>query len=185
MRFGVLGPLEVRSDGGPLTIKGVKERRLLGLLLSRANSVVPVDDIIEALWGSEPPPSAAKSVQVYVVRVRKILEPRGRAGDGSVLSRRGLGYALCADGGQVDALRFADLVARAREAAAAGAYDMVAPVLREALSLWRGAAYADFQDTLFGVTEAARLEEMRLAALEARIDADLALGRHGGGDQRT
>ena len=177
MRFGVLGPLEVRSDGGPLTIKGVKERRLLGLLLSRANSVVPVDDIIEALWGSEPPPSAAKSVQVYVVRVRKILEPRGRAGDGSVLSRRGLGYALCADGGQVDALRFADLVARAREAAAAGAYDMVAPVLREALSLWRGAAYADFQDTLFGVTEAARLEEMRLAALEARIDADLALGR--------
>jgi predicted ATPase/DNA-binding SARP family transcriptional activator len=178
MRFGVLGPLEVRSGGGPLTIKGVKERRLLGLLLSRTNSVVPVDDIIEALWGSEPPPSAAKSVQVYVVRVRKILEPGRRAGDGSVLSRRGRGYALCADGGQVDALRFADLVARAREAAAAGAYDVAAPVLREALSLWRGAAYADFQDTLFGATEAARLDEMRLGALEARIDADLALGRH-------
>jgi len=178
MRFGVLGPLEVRSDGGPLTIKGVKERRLVGLLVSRANSVVPVDDIIEALWGAGPPRSAAKSVQVYVVRVRKILEPRGRAGDGSVLSRRGLGYALCADGGQVDALRFADLVARSREAAAAGAYDMAAEMLREALSLWRGAAYADFQDTLFGVTEAARLEEMRLAAVEARIDADLALGRH-------
>jgi DNA-binding SARP family transcriptional activator/Tfp pilus assembly protein PilF len=178
MRFGVLGPLEVRSDGGPLTIKGVKERRLLGLLLSRANSVVPVDDIIEALWGAGPPPSAAKSVQVYVVRVRKILEPRGRAANSSVLSRRGLGYVLCADGGQVDALRFADLVARAREAAAAGAYDMAARVLREALGLWRGAAYADFQDTLFGVTEAARLEEMRLGAVEARLDADLALGRH-------
>ena len=116
MRFGVLGPLEVRSDGGLLTIKGVKERRLVGLLLSRANSVVPVDDIIEALWGAGPPPSAAKSVQVYVVRVRKILEPRGPAGDGSVLSRRGPGYTLCADGGQVDALRFADLVAQAREA---------------------------------------------------------------------
>ena len=70
MRFGVLGPLEVRSDDGPLTIKGVKERRLVGLLLSRANSVVPVDDIIEALWGAGPPPSAAKSVQVYDVRVR-------------------------------------------------------------------------------------------------------------------
>src|SRR5215468_141677 len=178
MRFGVLGPLEVRSDGGLLTIRGVKERRLVGLLLLRANSVVPVDDIIEALWGAGPPPSAAKSVQVYVVRVRKILEPRGPAGDGSVLSRRGLGYALCADGGQVDALRFADLVARARKAAAAGAYDTVAPVLREALSLWRGAAYADFQDTLFGATEAARLDEMRLGAVEARIDADLALGRH-------
>jgi YVTN family beta-propeller protein len=177
MRFGVLGPLEVRSDDGPLMIRGVKERRLVGLLLSRANSVVPVDDIIEALWGAGPPPSAARSVQVYVVRVRKILEPHGPATNGSVLARRGMGYTLRADGGQVDALRFADLVDRAREAAAAGAYDSVVPVLREALSLWRGAAYADFQDTMFGVTEAARLEEMRLAAVEARIDADLALGR--------
>ena len=65
MRFGVLGPLEVRADGEQLAIKGVKERRLLGLLLSRANSVVPVDNIFEALWGTEPPPSAAKLVQVY------------------------------------------------------------------------------------------------------------------------
>jgi DNA-binding SARP family transcriptional activator len=177
MRFGVLGPLEVRSDDGPLTIRGVKERRLVGLLLSRANTVVPVDDIIEALWGEGPPPSAARSVQVYVVRVRKILEPGGPATNGSVVARRGLGYTLRADGGQVDALRFADLVDRARQAAAAGAYDSVVPVLREALSLWRGAAYADFQDTVFGATEAARLEEMRLAAVEARIDADLALGR--------
>ena len=75
MRFDVLGPLEVRVDGEQLAIKGVKERRLLGLLLSRATRVVPVDDIIEALWDGEPPPSAAKSVQVYVVRVRKMLGP--------------------------------------------------------------------------------------------------------------
>jgi WD40 repeat protein/DNA-binding SARP family transcriptional activator len=178
MRFGVLGPLEVRADGEQLAIKGVKERRLLGLLLSRANSVVPVDDIFEALWGTEPPPSAAKSVQVYAVRVRKMLEPDGRPAEGSLVSRRGAGYMLRAARDQVDALRFADLVARAREAAAAGAGDIAAQELREALGLWRGSAYADFQDTLFGAAEAARLEEMRLAAVEARIDGDLALGRH-------
>jgi WD40 repeat protein/DNA-binding SARP family transcriptional activator len=176
MRFGVLGPLEVRADGEQIAIKGIKERRLLGLLLSRANSVVPVDDIFEALWGTELPPSAAKSVQVYAVRVRKMLEPNGRPAEGSLVSRRGAGYMLRAARDQVDALRFADLVARAREAA--GARDIAVPMLREALGLWRGSAYADFQDTLFGAAEAARLEEMRLAAVEARIDADLALGRH-------
>jgi len=177
MRFGVLGPLEVRADGEQLAIKGIKERRLLGLLLSRANSVVPVDSIFEALWGTEPPPSAAKSVQVYAVRVRKMLEPSGRPAGGSLVSRRGAGYILRAARDQVDALRFADLVARAREASAAGARDIAAQVLREPLGLWRGSAYADFQDTLFGAAEAARLEEMRLAAVEARVDADLALGR--------
>src|SRR5215468_24483 len=175
MRFGVLGPLEVRAGGELLTIKGVKERRLLGCLLSRANSVLPVGDIIEALWGADPPRSAAKSVQVYVVRVRKMLG--GAAGENGLISRLGRGYVLRVAPGQVDALEFADLVARAREAAAAGAHGVSAMVLRDALGLWRGAAYADFQDTWFGATEAARLEEMRLAAMEARIDADLALGR--------
>jgi DNA-binding SARP family transcriptional activator len=171
----VLGPLEVRAGGELLTIKGVKERRLLGCLLSRANSVLPVGDIIEALWGADAPRSAAKSVQVYVVRVRKMLN--GRAGGNTLVSRQGQGYVLRVARDQVDALEFADFVARAREAAAAGAQGVAATVLRDALGLWRGAAYADFQDTLFGATEAARLEEMRLAALEARIDADLALGR--------
>ena len=115
-------------------------------------------------------------MQVYAVRVRKMLEPNRGPAEGSLVSRRGAGYMLCAARDQVDALRFADLVARAREAAGAG--DIAAQVLREALGLWRGSAYADFQDTLFGAAEAARLEEMRLAAVEARIDADLALGRH-------
>jgi DNA-binding SARP family transcriptional activator len=87
VRFGVLGPLEVRADGELLTIKGVKERRLLGCLLSRANSVLPVSDIVEALWGADPPRSAAKSVQVYVVRLRKMLN--GRAGENTLISRQG------------------------------------------------------------------------------------------------
>src|SRR5262245_13776333 len=175
MRFGVLGPFEVRAGGELLTIKGVKERRLLGCLLSRANSVLPVGDIVEALWEADPPRSAAKSVQVYVVRARKMLG--GAAGENGLISRLGRGYVLRVARDQVDALEFADLVARAREAAAAGAHGVAATLLRDALGLWRGAAYADFQDTWFGATEAARLEEMRLAALEARIDADLALGR--------
>src|SRR5215470_1706711 len=176
MRFGVLGPLEVRAGGELLTIKGVKERRLLGCLLSRANSVLPLGDIVEALWGADPPRSAAKSVQVYVVRVRKMLN--GAAGENGLISRLGRGYVLRVARDQVDALEFADLVARARVAAAAGAHGVAATLLRDALGLWRRAAYADFQDTWFGATEAARLEEMRLAAMEARIDADLALGRH-------
>jgi DNA-binding SARP family transcriptional activator len=175
MRFGVLGPLEVRSASGQVTIRGVKERRLLGLLLSRANSVVPVEDIIEGLWESNPPPSAAKSVQVYVVRVRKMLAPDGADG---VVSRQGAGYVLHAPRDDVDALQFADLVAQAGEAAAEGTHDVASLVLRSALALWRGAPYADFQDTWFGTTQAAHLGEMRLTALEARIEADLALGRH-------
>src|SRR5215472_7143815 len=175
MQFGVLGPLEVRSDNGLLTIKGVKERRLLGLLLSRADSAVPVDAIIEALWGSDPPPSAVKSVQVHVVRVRKMLATDGADG---LISRHGIGYMLRARRDQVDTLQFADLVGRAREAAADGAPDVAALVLRSALALWRGLPYADFQDTWFGTTQAAHLGEMRLTAVEVRIDADLALGRH-------
>src|SRR5215831_11343803 len=159
MRFGVLGPLEVRVDGEQLAIKGAKERRLLALLLSRANKAVSVDDIIEALWGTEPPPSAAKSVQVFVVRVRKMLAADGRAA--GVVSRQGSGYVLRAARDRVDALQFADLVARARAAAAEGAHDVAAVVLRSALALWRGAPYADFQDTWFGTTEAAHLGEMR------------------------
>src|SRR5262249_43896471 len=114
MRFGVLGPLEVRSDGGQVTIRGVKERRLVGGCCRAPTAWSRSMASSRRCGGAGPPPSAAKSVQVYVVRVRKILEPQGRGADGSVLARRGLGYALCADGGQVDALRFADLVARAR-----------------------------------------------------------------------
>jgi len=177
VQFGVLGPLEVRADSGQLTVKGAKERRLLGLLLSRANSVVPAGDIAEALWGAELPPSAAKSVQVYVARVRKMLAGDGQAAT-DIIARRGSGYVLCAARDQVDALQFTDLVARAREAVAAGAHDVATLVLREALGLWRGAAYADFRDTWFGTTEAAHLGEMRLAAVESRVEADLALGRY-------
>jgi DNA-binding SARP family transcriptional activator len=125
--------------------------------------------------GEQPPPSAAKSVQVYVVRVRKMLAPGGADG---VVARHGAGYVLRAARDHIDALQFADLVAQAGEAAAEGTHDVAAVALRSALALWRGAPYADFQDTLFGATEAARLEEMRLTAVEARIEAGLALGRH-------
>src|SRR5215471_15570618 len=126
MRFGVLGPLEARADGELLTIKGVKERRLLGCLLSRANSVVPVGDIIEALWGADPPRSAAKSVQVYVVRVRKMLG--GAAGENGLISRLGRGDVIRDARGPVGGLEFAALVARARDAAAAAANGVAATV---------------------------------------------------------
>jgi WD40 repeat protein/DNA-binding SARP family transcriptional activator len=174
--FGVLGPLEVRVEGTTVTVNGVKERRLLALLLSRANRAVPIDSIVEALWETRPPTSATKSVRVYVTRLRNVLEPGRTASDQSMLVRQGAGYVLHADSDRLDALLFEDLVSRA--GAAAGSPDVAARWLREGLSLWRGRAYADFLDTSFGSVEAARLEEMRLAARETLLDGDLALGKH-------
>lgn len=168
----------MQANGAALTIRGAKERLLLALLVSRANSVVPVAEIIDSLWEAGPPRSAVKSVQVYVVRLRQALEPAQDGARASLLTRQGSGYLLRVRPEEVDALLFADLVARGHRAAGTGAHDRAARLFREALGMWRGAPYADFQDTAFGTSEAARLGEMRLAALEARIDADLALGRH-------
>lgn len=171
----MLGPLVVRVADAVLTTRGVKER-VLALLVAHAGAVVPVDDIVEALWGADVPRSATKSVQVYVARLRAALEPGGRAGQ-PIIQRRGSGYCLLVDRGEVDAFRFADLLSRGRQAATGGAPDVAGRVLREALGLWRGPAYADFRDTWFGTTEAARLEELRVSAVEERIDAHLAMGR--------
>ncbi|HEY5989242.1 MAG TPA: BTAD domain-containing putative transcriptional regulator [Streptosporangiaceae bacterium] len=168
----------MQANGAALTIRGAKERLLLALLVSRANSVVPVAEIIDSLWEASPPRSAVKSVQVYVARLRQALESSQSGARASVMTRQGFGYMLRVRPEEVDALLFADLVARGQRAAGTGAHDLAARLFREALGMWRGAPYADFQDTAFGMSEAARLGEMRLAVLEGRIDADLALGRH-------
>jgi DNA-binding SARP family transcriptional activator len=167
MDFRLLGPLEVVEHDRSLALGGVKPRSLLAVLLLNANQVVSADRLIDVLWGDAPPPTAAKGIQVHVSRLRKEL------GDGRVVTRPP-GYVVQVDPSELDLTRFERLVDEASRAEPAGA----AHKLREALALWRGRALADLAYEPFAQTDIARLEELRLAALEQRIDADLAGGRH-------
>jgi DNA-binding SARP family transcriptional activator len=167
MEFRLLGPLEVVDGDRRLTLGGVKPRSLLAMLLLHANEVVSADRLIDELWGDEAPATAAKSIQVYVSRLRKDL------GEGR-LATRAPGYVLNVDPSEFDLARFEQLVLEADGAST----EHRAAKLREALSLWRGAPLADLAYEQFAQTDIARLEEMRLAALERRIDADLARGAH-------
>ena len=168
MDFRVLGPLEVGGDGGTLELGGVKQRSVLAVLLLHANEVVSTDSLVDALWGASPPLRAGKTIQVYVSRLRKVLAD-------DRLVTRAPGYVLYVDPGELDLTRFEQLVADARGAPPGSA----AGKLSEALALWRGPPLADLAYEQFAQAEIARLEEMRLTALEQRLDADLALGRHG------
>src|SRR6266849_950388 len=164
--FRILGPLEASEEGRPLDLGGGKQRALLSVLLLNANRVVSRDRLIDALWAEEPPETAVKALQVYVSQLRKAL---GR----DVLVTRAPGYMVQVGEGQLDLDRFEALREEARhcEPAAASAR------LREALSLWRGPPLGEFA-LEFAQGEIARLEERFLGALEGRIEADLALGRH-------
>ncbi len=167
MDFRLLGPLEVSEQGQPLALGGVRQRSLLAVLLLHANELVSTDRLIDQLWGAAPPATAAKTVQVYVSRLRKAL------GSGH-LATRAPGYVLSVEPEELDLARFELLAAEARHAD----QETAAAKLREALALWRGPALADLAYEAFAQVEIARLEEMRLTVLEQRIDADLALGRH-------
>jgi DNA-binding SARP family transcriptional activator len=167
MEFRLLGPLEVSEQDRSLALGGRKQRSLLAVLLLHANDVVPTERLIDALWGERPPATVAKSVHVYVSRLRKLL------GAGRLLTREP-GYVLRVDPDELDVARFERLVDAARSAEPAAA----ASALRQALALWRGPPLADLALEPFAQTEAARLEESRLDALEQRIEAELALGHH-------
>jgi predicted ATPase/DNA-binding SARP family transcriptional activator len=158
MEFRILGPLEVLEDGHAVNVGGAKQRALLAVLLLNANRVVPRDGLIEAVWGERAPETAPKALQVYVSRLRKTL------GHERVVTGNS-GYQLAVVPGELDLERFQTLAAAER--------------FEEALGLWRGAALADFVYEPFAQVEMARLEELRLACVEERIDADLALGLHG------
>jgi DNA-binding SARP family transcriptional activator/pimeloyl-ACP methyl ester carboxylesterase len=179
MEFKILGPLEAREGDRVLRCKGAKQRLLLGVLLLHANEVVSSDRLVEALWGERPPATGSKALQMHVSELRDLLEPeRARGGPGRILLTRPPGYELRVEEGQLDLQRFEDAVGKARAAARAGLPRQAADGLREALALWRGPALADLGFEDFLQADIARLEELRLAALEDRIDADLALGRH-------
>jgi YVTN family beta-propeller protein len=179
MRFQVLGPLEVEADDGPVVLGGPKERLLLALLLTRPNQVVPVETLVRGLWDEQPPATAAKTLQSHVKRLRRALEPgRARGAAGEVLVTREPGYLLRVAPGALDAAQFEELTAQARRALSEGQADDAASLLREALGLWRGRAFEEFLDTDVGAAESDRLAELRLGALEDRIEAELRLGRH-------
>ena len=172
MEFGILGPLEVRRDGDTLALGGVKQRSLLAILLLHANEVVGSERLIDAVWGEQPPGTAATALHGYVSQLRKALEPGGAPY--SVLVTHPPGYVLHVERTSFDLPRFESLVADAEAAEP----EPAAALLREALALWRGPPLADLAYEAFAQPEIARLEELRLAALEDRIEADLALGRH-------
>jgi YVTN family beta-propeller protein len=176
--YRILGPLEVCRDGSAVELAGEKLRVLLALLLLHANEVVSADALIDGLWGERPPTSAPNALHVHVSRLRRALEdgaapsppPRG------VLDTQGHGYVLRVAAGELDVDCFRERLAQGREALTDGKPEEAARILRGALGLWRGAPLADFVYEPFAQAAIAQLEELRLAALEDRIEADLELG---------
>ena len=160
MEFRILGPLEVVDEGVTMPLGGARQRAVLALLLTRPNQVVSTDRLIDDLWGAEQPKTAANTVQYYVSQLRKLLGT-------DRITTRPPGYAIKVEPGELDLERFESLVERGDPEA-----------LREALALWRGPPLADFAYESFARDEITRLEELRLIALEKRIDLDLDAGRH-------
>jgi DNA-binding SARP family transcriptional activator/ABC-type branched-subunit amino acid transport system substrate-binding protein len=177
MEFRILGPLDVVEDGRSLDLGGPKQRALLAALLLRANEVVSQDALIDDVWDETPPATAAKTLQAYVSRLRKALAGDSAERPSARLETRGHGYVLRIPPESLDAVAFQRRLGEGREALARDDAKLAAGVLREALDLWRGPVLADLAYESFAQTEIARLEELRLTAIEERIDADLALGR--------
>ena len=172
MEFRILGPLEVLADGGPVALAGAKPRAVLAVLALHANQPVSAERLALALWGEETPVGAVKTVQVHVSRLRKAL------GDPAVLETTPAGYRLRVSDDELDVERFERHVAEGRRELAAGRAEPAADRLRKALALWRGEALEEFAWAPFAPAESDRLEEQHLAALELRVEADLAAGRH-------
>ncbi|HEX6855620.1 MAG TPA: BTAD domain-containing putative transcriptional regulator [Streptosporangiaceae bacterium] len=174
MEFRILGSIEVGDGDQRVDLGGLRERTLLARLLLAAGQVVSADRIAEDIWAGDPPPQAAATLRVYVSRLRRALGPAGA----SAVQTQPPGYRLQLQPGQLDADRFASLAASARADLAAGRPAAAAAGMAAALALWRGPALGDIADLAFAQADVARLEEARLAALEDRIEADLACGRH-------
>ena len=179
MRYRVLGPLEVTGpDGALLDVGGAKPRALLALLLADAGRVVGIDRIVGTLWGDDPPPTVTGTLQAYVSHLRRVLEPdRGPREAPTVLLTRPPGYLLHVDPGDLDSLRFAELVEQGDAAVAAGDPAGGIALLDQALALWRGEPLAELGDLPTPGTDRARLSELHVRARERRCDALLGIGR--------
>ena len=173
MEFRILGPIEAEEKGLKLDLGGLRERALLARFLLSANRVVSADRLADDLWSGTPPPHSMATLRVYISRLRRALGARA-----GLLVTQAPGYRLNVTGDELDAARFESLVHSAEADLAAGRAEVAGGTLRAALGLWRGPALSDVADLAFAQADAGRLEEARLAALESRVDADLACGWH-------
>lgn len=185
MDIDVLGTLSVRERGISITPTAPKPRQLLAVLAMHADQVVPVPVLIEELWGAIPPRSARNTLQTYVLQLRELIAAAlERSGERqstdakSILATLPGGYRLDSRCGTSDVREFEQLASAGYRAMAAGDFPGCSRTLREALGLWKGAAYSDVRAGTLLEMEAKRLEEARLCALDQRIEAELRLGRH-------
>jgi DNA-binding SARP family transcriptional activator len=172
LEYRILGPLEVVGELGPLRLRGPKQRATLAILLLSANRVVSVERLADDLYSGATPVTAVTQVQRQISELRKLL------GSSSGIETRSPGYVLRVSPDQLDLNRFERFTEDAIEALSRGDASVAADLLRRALGLWRGAALADLAYESFAQVSIERLEEIRLAALEQRIEAELVLGRH-------
>src|SRR5688572_9044559 len=170
--FRVLGPVEARAEGRPLPVAGARQRALLPVLLLRAREPVSRQRLIADLWGGRRPDGAVKTVQAVVSRLRRAL-----GGEAARLVSSAAGYRLRVEPDELDLSRFERLCGEGRRALAAGHHERAAARLGAALEEWRGPPLADVAFEPFAPPEIARLEDLRAAAVEDRVEADLALGR--------
>ena len=168
----LLGPVQVVRAGREVRLGGPRPRAVLALLVLEAGRVVPAGRLVEEVWRGSPPPGAAKTLRSYISRLRALLTP-----DAALVARGG-GYVLGLDLDLVDAVRFEQLVGTGQAVLSGGEAAAAAGRFRQALGLWRGRALADVCEVEPLTREAARLEELRLAAVEGRIEADIAVGLH-------
>jgi DNA-binding SARP family transcriptional activator len=169
VEFRILGPLELSTESGVARLGGRKQRGVLAILLLHANEVVPVERIADELYAGSPPATAGAQVRDHVSQLRKLLGPEA----GALLETRSPGYVLHVEPEQLDAVRFERLVDAASDDLTRDEDARAAARLREALALWRGPALADLAYALYAQPAIGRLEELRLTALERRIEADL------------
>ncbi|MFC9503544.1 BTAD domain-containing putative transcriptional regulator [Streptomyces sp. NPDC057002] len=175
LEFRILGPLEVQMNGQGLTVGGPRQRAVLSALLLSANQVVSCDSLIEKVWNGRPPRTARTQVAICIATLRKVF--RGAGWDEETITTATPGYMLSLAGHSLDSLRFEQLVARATEWTAEDRPAEAAAALREALALWRGPALGGVY-TPFAETEAARLDEQRMLAVEQQMALRLQLGEH-------
>jgi DNA-binding SARP family transcriptional activator len=178
MEYRILGPLEVFDAGVLLAVGGPRHRKLLAVLLVNAGAVVSSERLVSALWGEDPPDSAPAMLHVRISEVRNALRGAGLDRNAGIATEHS-GYRLEVGVDALDSRRFERLAAEGRQALARGDNVSVSAKLRQALALWRGPPLVEVADELFARAEIARLEALRLQALEDRLEADLALGRHG------
>ena len=177
MGFGVLGPLEVYGASGVVAIGSRLQRRLLVALLVEAGTVVSADRLVDTVWAGQPPTDQRQALWTCVARLRHALAHLGGSEPDELLVTRPPGYLLVAGPEQIDASQFEHLVSAASQVGD-DRPDAAADLLDRALGLWRGPAFQEFADEPFAEAEAARLEEMRMAATEDRFELDLVRGEH-------